>query len=237
MNDKIKGLVLNINDYKENDVILQIISEDKGFLSLIVKGQKKINTKRHFNNLCLYEFIIDYKDNKTIYTLHNGKLIESYYEDNDLMLLAFKNIIVELCYKSKELYEKEMYFNIVHCLKMMNKNNLYLLGSLFVSYILKINGISPNVDECVICGNKKVISISNSYGGFLCEAHKGEEIIYDQIRLKKFRLINKANYNNYELIDIDYDFKDFMTIINFYIINSETNVKAYKFYKDLYLND
>ena len=44
MNDKIKALVLSISDYKENDSLLQVISEDKGFLSLVVKGSKKIYT-------------------------------------------------------------------------------------------------------------------------------------------------------------------------------------------------
>ena len=112
MNDKIKALVLSINDYKENDSLLQVISEDKGFLSLVVKGSKKINSKQHFSTLCLYEFIIDYKDNKTIYTVHNGKLLSSYYEDKDLKLLSFKNILIELTLKSKELYEQLMYINI-----------------------------------------------------------------------------------------------------------------------------
>lgn len=235
MNDKVKALVLNIIDYKENDLLLQVISDDKGFLSLIVKGGKKIAAKRHFSILCAYEFIIDYKDNKTIYSIHNSKLINSYYEDNNLKLLAFKNIFIELCLKAKELYDLDMYKNIIETYEKMNEDNMYLLGSLFISYLLNIFGISPNVEGCVVCGNKKVIGISNRYGGFLCSNHINNENTQEVDYLKKFRLINCAKYDNYELIkNVTYDLKDFCLIIDFFIANSDINIKSYKFYKELY---
>ena len=234
MNDKIEALVLNINDYKDNDFILQVISKDVGFLSLVVKGAKKIDTKQHFNNLCLYEFIIDYKDNKTIYTVHNGKLIKSYYEDKDLLLLSFKNILLELTSKSKESYELGMYQNLINSLDDINRNNMYLKGSLYISYLLKLHGISPHVDSCVICGNKKVVAISNRYGGFLCKEHLNNEIIESVDYLKKFRLINKANYENYDLIkDVEFDLKDFKIILDFFMENSDIDIKSYKFFKGL----
>lgn len=235
MNDKIKALVLSINDYKENDSLLQVISEDKGFLSLVVKGSKKINTKQHFSTLCLYEFIIDYKDNKTIYTVHNGKLLSSYYEDKDLKLLSFKNILIELTLKSKELYEQIMYTNINKTLSILNEKNMYLISSLYVSYLLNIYGISPNVDNCVVCGKKQVVAISNRYGGFLCVDHLGQEELLEVSRLKKFRLINKANFENFDMIkDVEYDLKDFNLMIEFFINNSDTNIKSYKLFKELF---
>lgn len=235
MNDKIKALVLSINDYRENDSILQVISEDKSFLSLVVRGAKKLTTKHHFNTLCIYEFIIDYKDNKTIYTIHNGKLIESFYEDKDLALLSYKNILLELTIKSKELYEFELYKNICCTLRDINRQNMYLLGSLYVGYLLRLYGINPNVDSCVMCGNKKVVAISNRYGGFLCQEHLNQETTLSIDYLKKFRLINKANFNNYDLIkDVEYDIKDFSIIIDFFINNSDINIKSYKFYKELF---
>ena len=70
MNDKINGFVLAQNDYKDNDLLLQVLTKEYGILSLVAKAAKKINSKNHFLPLCLYEFIIDYKDGKTIYFLH-----------------------------------------------------------------------------------------------------------------------------------------------------------------------
>ena len=234
MNDKIKALVLSISDYKENDLLLQVISEDRGFLTLSARGSKKIAGKSHYSNLCLYEFIIDYKDNKTMFSIHNAKLLSSYYEDNDLSLLTFKNILVELTLKAKSDYELELYNNICFSLSNINKTNMYLIGSLFLSYILKLYGVSPNVDGCVDCHNTKVVSLSSVKGGFVCLEHLGENEPLDIEHLKKFRLINKADFDKYEAIkDIEYDFKDFNLMINFYEVNNDNHLKSYKLFKDI----
>lgn len=236
MNDKVNGLILRISDYKENDLLLDIITSDKSFLSLVARGAKKLSGKKHYLNLCLYEFIIDYKDNKTMYTIHNSKLLKSYYKDNDLKDNSFKNILTELTLKSKELYEYDMYDNLLFVLDNFNNTNMYLLGCLYLSYLLKLYGINPNVDKCVVCGNSKVISISNRLGGFVCKEHLTGLEPLDIETLKKFRLINKANFNNYVSIkDIEYTNKDFDILMEFYLTNTDINIKAYKLYKELFV--
>lgn len=234
MNDKVNALVLKINDYKENDLIMECISSDRSFLSLVGKGSKKVNGKNHFYNLCLYEFIIDYKDNKTMFTIHNSKLIKNYYDDNDLKLTAFKNILVELTLKSKGLYEIDMFDNLLFVFNNINKDNMFLLGSLYLSYILKVSGLSPVVDKCVICGNSKVVSISNTLGGFVCAKHSNN-YSFNVNTLKKFRLINKAEFINYDAIkDIEYCFEDFNILISFYMHNADISLKSFKMYKELF---
>ncbi len=235
MNDKVIGLVLRVNDYKENDLILEVISKDKSFLSLVAKGAKKISGKKHYYPLCLYEFLFDYKDNKTIFSIHNSKLLDIYFDDNNLKQLSFKNIILESTLKAKELYEISMYDNLLFVLKNMNGHNMYLLGSLYFSYLLKINGVSPNVDECVVCGNKSVVSISNRFGGFVCLNHLNGLDNIDVERLRKFRLINKANFNNYDVLkEIDFDLFDFKMMVDFYENNVELKLKSYKMFCELY---
>lgn len=236
MNDKVNGLILRISDYKENDLLLDVITSDRSFLSLVARGAKKINGKKHYLNLCLYEFIIDYKDNKTMYTIHNSKLLKSYYNDNDLKLNAFKNIIMELTLKSKELYETIMYDNVLFSLDKLNSDNTFLIGSLYLSYLLKLYGINPVVDKCVVCSNKNVMSISNRLGGFVCKDHLNGLDPLDIDTLKKFRLINKASFENYDVIkDIQFTNMDFDILMNFYLDNSDNNIKAYKLYKELFV--
>lgn len=46
MNDKVNGLILRISDYKENDLLLDVITSDKSFLSLVAKGTKKLSGKK-----------------------------------------------------------------------------------------------------------------------------------------------------------------------------------------------
>lgn len=232
MNDKIKGIVLRIQDYKDNDLLLQVLSADKGILSLIGKSAKKMTSKQHYYEGSIYEFMIDYKDGKTIFGIHGSTLIKNNYDINNMRLMSFKNILYELIIKSKELYEISFYNNLMQCLEFLNDNNKYLIGCLFVSYMCKVHGIIPNVDECVVCHSKKVVSISNNLGGFLCLEHLNGEQVLDVNTLKKFRLMAKADFKNYSFIkDMEYTFNDFKLFIEFFEINSGLNLKTYDFYK------
>ena len=74
MNDKITAFVLNQSDYKEADVLMQVASEEYGIISLVGKAGKKLSSKNHFLPMCLYEFIIDYKEGKDIFSIHGYKL-------------------------------------------------------------------------------------------------------------------------------------------------------------------
>ena len=231
MNDKIKGLILRINDYKDNDLLLQVLTKEHSIISLIGKSSKKITSKQHFYEGCLYEFMIDYKDSKTIYSLHNSKLIKAYYDLNNTKLFSFKNILFEMILKSRETLDLECFDNICFVLDNLNDDNKYLLGSLFVSYMNRLHGINPNVDECVSCKNKRVVAISNLLGGFLCEEHKGAEIIRSIDTLKRFRLISKAKFKDYTIIkDNKYEFLDFKILIEFFMSNSSISLKTYDFY-------
>ena len=232
MNDKIKGVVLRIYDYKDNDQMMYVLSEEYGMLSLIAKGSKKITSKHHFFDACLYEFIIDYKDNKSIYSIHGSKLLKSYYELDDTKMMAFKNIVLEAIIKSKDVLDYDSYPNLLIYLDNLNKENKYLLGSLYFSYLCRLHGIMPNVDECVICKKKKVVSVSNRFGGFVCEEHASGLDLLDVDTLKKFRLIIKAQFKDLDLIkDNIYNFSDFKLIIDFFCMNSGLNLKTYEFYK------
>ena len=112
---------------------------------------------------------------------------------------------------------------------------MFLLGSLYISYLLKINGLMPNVDKCVVCGKKQVVSISNNLGGFLCAKHIGGHRVFGLEQLKKFRLINKADFINYPSIqNIKFESQDFQIMMDFLIDNCDLNLKSYQFYKQLF---
>ena len=90
MNDRVDGLVLSLNDYHENDVMMKVLTKEYGILSFVGKAAKKLAGKNHFFSLCFYEFIIDYKEGKTIYTVHSHKLLKDYFSDSPIDLLSFK---------------------------------------------------------------------------------------------------------------------------------------------------
>ena len=231
MNDRIVGIVLSQSDYRDADVLMQVLCKDYGLLSLIGRSAKKITSRNHCLPMCRYEFIIDYKDNKTIYTIHNQKLLNNYFEDKDVVMMSFKNVLAELVLKNREM---DLYDDLQFVLEKLSRENMYLLGSLFVSDIIRRFGIAPMVDGCVICGSKKVAALSNRHGGFLCLEHLGGEPVEEVEMLRKFRLINKARFENYEAIkDLTYDFRNFDLLMSFFLDNSDLKLRSYDFYKTL----
>ena len=53
--------------------------------------------------------------------------------------------------------------------------------------------------------------------------------------LKKFRLINKANFNNYDLINnVEYTKEDFRLNMDFFIFNSDIKLKTYEFFNSMF---
>lgn len=231
MNDKISGIVLSMTDYKENDVLMQVLTKEYGFLTLNAKAAKKINSKNHFLPLCLYEFIIDYKEGKTIFSVHGHKLLESYFEDSDIKMMSYKNMLADITLKNKDI---DTYDKLHFVYTNINNDNMYLLGGLYVAYLIKEFGVSPVVDGCAICMQKKVVALSNKHGGFLCINHLNGEQVLPVERLKKFRLIIKGGFENYEILkDFEFDFTDFSLLMDFYIHNSDLQSKAYEFYRSL----
>ncbi|MBQ6559584.1 MAG: DNA repair protein RecO [Erysipelotrichaceae bacterium] len=232
MNDKVNGLVLSLNDYHENDVMMKALTREYGILSFVGKAAKKLNSKNHFFPLCLYEFIIDYKDGHTMYTIHGSKLLKDYWSDSAFDLLNFKNILLELTMKNSEI---PAYDELLFVLNHIDDQNKYLLGGIYVSFLMKEFGVTPMVDHCVLCGNTKVVAISNRHGGFLCQNHlQGEENLPVE-RLKRFRLLARADRSKYEMIsNIDIDMKDFTILLDFFLANSDMQLKTYRFYRSLY---
>lgn len=232
MNDKVKGIVLSIQDYKENDVLMQVISEEYGVLSIVGKAAKKINSKNHFLPLCLYEFLIDYKDGKTIYSTHGYKLLESYFEDSDIEMMSFKNMLAELTLKNKDI---NCFDRLRFVYQNVNRENQFLLGCLYVSFLIKEFGISPVVDSCALCDVKKVVALSNRHGGFLCMNHLLGEEILSVDRLKKFRLVVKGGFENYDVLkEFKYELADLILFMDFYLENTDTNLKSYNFYRSIF---
>lgn len=231
MNDRISGLVLSEADYKETDVLLQVLTKEYGILSFVGKAAKKLSSHNHFLPMCLYEFMIDYKETKTIFTIHGSKLLENYFESSDIEMISFKNILTELTLKNREM---ATYDQLLFVFRNLKRENRYLLGSLYLNHLISLFGIAPVVDGCALCGKKQVVTFSKRHGGFLCNEHRGGEEPLPVERLKKIRLIVKGGLEHYEVLkDLDYDFTDFSLLMDFFLENADLYSRSYDFYRTL----
>lgn len=165
----VRAVVLKSLKYRDSDKIFTLLSNEKGKISAIGRGVRKISSRRNGNldtlNLIsanIHEDRIGYKsieEVKTIESFKNlkkdfGKSIKAYY-------------LIELVHKSIEESESvpEVFNLLVKCLKALDKNNYS--GDLYVSYFeinfMKILGYQMNFDNCRVCGKKLDDSWKNHY--------------------------------------------------------------------------
>ena len=199
MNEKIDFIVLNKTDIKDYDEIVGGITP-KGRMSFYGRSLKK-NTSKNAYALDMFnkaEILYDCKENKTLQLLKSASLKDSFRhikENLDYQSVCF--IFAELINRvidGSDLYELTL--NFFNDLKEYPES--LTLFNLNLALILKREGIYPEVNACVISGNKTDIkAVSVPDGGFISKEYlNSDSIILNKDDLRAFRLINLAGYKD-----------------------------------------
>ena len=209
MNDKTNAVILKQSDYRESDALILAYTEKYGLLSFVARGLRKLTSR---NAASLYPFSIseilfDYKEGRDIFALHTAHLIYSAKNiPQDLKKTAISSILSELSdiIGREERYDEEinrnMYQLISLCTREINEGeDDYLALSFYFAKVLDWMGIAPEADSCALCGNTKVSAISVEDGGFVC-AECYPSLKEDVRILRQFRLVNKAEIKDYEVL-------------------------------------
>ena len=247
MNDKVTGFILKQSDYKDYGVILSVLTKEHGKLSIVANGVRK-PTSKNAGRLIPYtkgEFLIDYKENKTIFSLKNVSTIETYKNMHmDLSLSTCLSVIGEMSDSfvmngEESEYYKEVYDSLELSFTLLeNHKDPITVLSLFCSDIMKYFGISADVDECVHCGSSLVQAISIKEGGFLCKecATKEGVSLKDAATLKRFRLICKGSLRQFEIIEkcggATYD--DLKNLIEMIRIHTGIKIRSFGLFERLF---
>lgn len=234
MNETVKGIVIDVKDYKENDALITVMTQSYGKLAFVVKGYKKITSKNAYATQLFDHsiFQFDYRENQTIQLLKTAVLTNDFTNiRQDYEKITVASVICEIASK---LMDENTYALLVESFTQLNSlDQANLVLDLFLVEVLHCLGIYPNVDGCVLCGDHTSIeTISLEAGGYLCakcnREIKSENVDVDLLR--KFRIINKAsfavldkllplNMNEYRLTDI---------LMMFFVTYSGIYLKSYK---------
>ncbi|SJZ74786.1 DNA repair protein RecO [Anaerorhabdus furcosa] len=247
MNEKVLGIVLKQSEYRENDALLTVLTKEYGKLTLTARGVKKMNSKSSTSCLpyVLSEFVFDYVEDKSMFTIKNASIKSSNrFLQEDLEKMNIAAIFCELIDKSlpQGVLDEDVndnYFDLlVFSLDKLNQEKQHpLLLCLFLAQMLNYLGIPPIVDECVLCGNTKVNRISIEEGGFVCSECMSEldSSIDTQMDLKRFRLINKAGIENYDVLKNygPWSFQDCSSMFEFLQVHSGIDSTSWKFLKEI----
>ena len=246
MNDKVTGIILKQSDYKDHSVLLSVLTREYGKVSFVASGARKITSKNAMNILpyTKSEFIFDYKEGKTIFRLKSATTIQLHRGlHEDLMRSSIAAILSEIAdvftYQSDDYgLAQRLYDLLDQGLTMLEtETNSQLVLALFLSEVASLGGVSPNVDECVICGSTKVVGISVADGGFVCERclPSTQATRYTPEQLKQFRLLTKAKLEHYSIVLelVDNCMHDIQLFVDFLETFFGIKIRAFPFYKRL----
>lgn len=181
---KTRAVIIKTQDFKENDKIIWMFSEELGKISVIAKGAKKSKNKNFSCTLPLTfgEYTI-YKG-KSMYVLNEGRIIESFQTilgDYEMLIYGsyFCELIDIVC--SEEEYEHNdinnesinLFKDFVGTLYLLNSKAIEfdILARTFEMKVLRATGYGIKFHNCAVC-NKKIQSstyLSFQFYGMVCD--------------------------------------------------------------------
>lgn len=208
-------MVLKEQDYKENDKLIWIFTEELGKISVLAKGARKSKNKNFSNTMpfCFGEYVV-YKG-RTMYSLNEGRIIDSFQDIlNDYDTLIYGSYFTELVdIAMEEEPSQEVFINLIKCFYLMKNKavELDMLARAFELKVLKATGYGMTLEHCAICGNKVSVCDYISfqfYGGICrdCENQYGAKVSPATYNGLKF--LNKVDLEKVGRLHLDNDTKE-----------------------------
>ncbi|MEG0841295.1 MAG: DNA repair protein RecO [Erysipelotrichaceae bacterium] len=236
MNNKIEGIVLKNRDYRENDAILTILSKDQGRIDFVARGLRKI-TSKNAGSSQMFQHAYFYYDEKGsgLQSLKTSELIRGFHHLRETLLVqCIGEVMCEIMSKIEILNSEEMFDLLYQSFASLEETkNPYTILTLFMSIILRVQGIEPCVDHCVRCGKQQGINgLSLLDGGFVCmNCFDHQDLKLSKTDLKKFRIVIKANLEHRSILEknCELNYQDFERIVAFFMEYSGINLVSIQF--------
>lgn len=169
-----KIIVISKTDYRENDVIINAISENEE-LSFLVRGLRNPKSPFKWLNTPLTCADVEFVEPNTYKhpVLKRASLISSpLSKDLSLDKMLCLSLVSEASIKMLDEDERpELYPSLISFANMLGTvdANPHLLALVFLAKTMKIAGFLPEINECVKCGTKEdIIAFSFNDGGLVC---------------------------------------------------------------------
>ena len=151
----VEGIVLNETNYSETSKILNVLTKEYGYISIISKGSRTMKSKlRGISMKMVYaKFTISYKEGG-ISTLIEGAVIDSLkYIMEDFSKMNYAIYIMDLAKNVlKENNEKSIFDILINCLLKINLGfDASIITNIFEVKMLDFLGVNPNFSECINC--------------------------------------------------------------------------------------
>ena len=207
MKETIEGIILNETNYGETSKILNILTKEHGYISVIANGSRTMKSKlRGISMKLVYaNFTVTFK-NKGISNLIEGTPINSF---KNILLnfnkLKISNKLVELC---KNVLKENNDNNIFYLLKdsLLKINDGFdeeLIAIIFETKLLSYLGVKPNFSECILCGSNDIITFDLSIPGSICKNCYQDSYIFSLNTLKLLNLFLNVDISKIDKLNIN----------------------------------
>lgn len=177
-NQEFTGIVVSRKDYRERDMLVQILTDRFGFKTFFVRGAHKRGFK-------MGAAILPFTHGTYVGTINEDGLsfitttreISQYQQIiSDIELNAYASYILGL---SRQAFNEQVelaqrwFKTIAEALQLINEGiDAAVITNIIEVKLLGCFGVQPNWQKCVICGNvNPPFDYSESYGGLLCQKH------------------------------------------------------------------
>lgn len=186
MTYKTQGIILRHQDWQDFSRLYFFYTKDRGKLSLIARGVRKIKSKQNgkLTPFSIIEVMI--ANGKKIDTLATAEIIKDFPNlKKNLVALGVATFCLELVDRltGQEAKEVKVYKLLDEVLTLLNENInandelLKALGWVFGLKLIELLGFGPDLYHCVNCQAdlRSPYSLAPRKGGLVCDKHVGQE--------------------------------------------------------------
>lgn len=170
-----KALILRESQYKDNDKILSVLTEDLGLLTVKARGVKRKNsTLRSGCQLLCYSELTLFEKNG-FYTINEAEPIQMFMRlRTDIELLSLGAYFAQLLenVSAQDQVNPEILslgLNSLYALDKLKKPQI-LVKAAFELRLLSLSGYLPNLDGCASCGEEDARVFYLQEGILLCDS-------------------------------------------------------------------
>ena len=205
--EEVTGIIVNETNYGETSKILNVITKEKGLISVMAKGCKNLKSPlRSVSSKLTYgTFIIYYKENK-ISTLKEVSVLDNFKNlKKDITSISYAAYMLELSEGViKQNNDPRIFDLLIQSLKKIDEgfNPLVIMNILELKY-LEFLGVMPIIDSCAMCGKKTgIVTLSSYRGGYVCKDCYTNETIVSDKTIKLIRMFYYVDISKITKLDI-----------------------------------
>ncbi|MCB2292570.1 DNA repair protein RecO [Clostridium algoriphilum] len=228
---KTRAIVIKTQEFKENDKLVWLFSEDFGKITAIAKGARK-NKSRYVSSTlpCTYGEFILFKG-RNLYTINEITIIDSFQQLlrnlDTITYASYFNELIDIAMESDEV-NKDLFRDLVSAFYFIKNDvmDIEILARAFELRILKATGYELNFSQCVKC--RKKISMSNNidsilYGPICKECEKLNSIYISNPTYNTLKFLNNFGMDKINRIIVSQSSKlELYKILSFIISQNYT---------------